>query len=111
MQLKDIFSLRKEKEELLRSIIYANQKITTLEAQLCIINDKIKEYNNSLIEVHKSLDDDLEKAIFEMYYIEIPHKTLVEISDELNYTYDYIKEVHKRIKDKINKNLDKYNKN
>ena len=119
--LYELKNIRKE----LKGVNYTSQKVKTsksnradFEKTLLIImdmeqniNDSIDKFvdqKNEIIKQIQSLDN--HKYVQVLYKKYVEYKRLEEIAIEMHYSYQYIKEIHKKALQEFKKNIPKHTK-
>ena len=76
-----------EYEDLTLKIVKTEEYIEQMKAFIEILEREIEE--------HITKDNDIRYKVFKGYYID--NKSLVELSNELGYSYTYIKEINSKL--------------
>lgn len=78
----------KDYQNLTRKIAFAEYDIKKMTTYINLLNNEIEE--------RIKLYNDLSYKVFKGYYIE--NKTLLELSNELGYSYGYIREISSKLR-------------
>ncbi len=119
-----LYELKNTRKEL-KGVNYTSQKVKTskshradFEKTILIIMDmeqnindsidKFVEQKNEIIKQIQSLDN--HKYVQVLYKKYVEYKRLEEIAIEMHYSYQYIKEIHKKALQEFKKNIPKHTK-